>query len=111
MTPENTPGPPPEDNFPHRIGEKERRRIKAEQGKRVGAWYGLGLVGYVGWSVVIPTLAGIFAGVWIDLRWPGPRSWTLMLMVLGLLLGCLWAGFWVNRQRQRIMKERESENR
>jgi ATP synthase protein I len=98
-------------SFPHRIGEKEQRRIKAEQGKRIGAWYGLGLVGIVGWSVVIPTLLGIFLGVWVDLRWPSPRSWTLMLMVLGLFIGCLCAGFWVNRQRQRIMEERTNENR
>lgn len=111
MTPDKPSGSSQGSSFPQRVGEKERRRIKAEQGKRVGAWYGLGLVGYVGWSVVIPTLLGIFVGVWIDIRWPGPRSWTLMLMVLGLFLGCLSAGFWVNRQRQRIIKERERENR
>ncbi|MEZ0576906.1 AtpZ/AtpI family protein [Halodesulfovibrio aestuarii] len=98
-------------SFPHRIGEKERRRLKAEQKKNIGAWYGLGLVGIVGWSVVIPTLLGIFLGVWVDIHWPSPRSWTLMLMVLGLFIGCLCAGFWVNRQRQQIMKERTNEDR
>ena len=34
-------------------------------------------------------LIGIAAGTWIDRKWPGPFSWTLMLLVGGLMLGCV----------------------
>jgi ATP synthase protein I len=36
-------------------------------------------------------LAGIAVGNWIDRRWPSRYSWTLMLLVGGLLLGCVSA--------------------
>ena len=65
------------------------------------------MFGVVGWAVAIPTVLGIFLGVWIDLKWPGPYSWTLMLLLVGLILGCLNAWFWVNRQRTMINRERE----
>ena len=68
------------------------------------------MFGMVGWSVAIPTVACIFLGVWIDLKWTGAYSWTLMLMIVGLIIGCLNAWLWVNRQRQAIDKERENED-
>jgi ATP synthase protein I len=49
------------------------------------------MVGLIGWSVVLPMLAGIAAGGWIDRRWPSRVSWTLMLLVGGLGLGCVSA--------------------
>jgi ATP synthase protein I len=58
----------------------------------------MGMFGLVGWSVAIPTLAGIALGVWVDTRWPGPYSWTLMLLVIGVGLGCLNAWYWIKRE-------------
>ena len=72
-------------------------------------WFGLGMFGMVGWSVAVPTVLGIFLGVWIDLTWPSRYSWTLMLLVIGLILGCANAWFWVNRERQAINREREND--
>ncbi len=43
-------------------------------------WFGLGMFGVAGWSVAIPALIGIFVGVWIDMTWKSPYSWTLMLL-------------------------------
>ncbi|WP_319543204.1 AtpZ/AtpI family protein [uncultured Pseudodesulfovibrio sp.] len=96
-------------DFPDEVGAKERRKIRAGPESRIGTWYGLGLFGVVGWSVTIPTLLGILLGVWIDLTWPSPRSWTIMLLVGGLGAGCLNAWLWLNRQRKKIIKERECE--
>lgn len=104
MTDERKQLPP---DFPDEVREKEQRRIKASREPEIGAWYGLGLFGVVGWSVALPTLAGIMLGVWIDLTWPSPRSWTLMLLVGGLGAGCLNAWLWLGRQRKRIIEERE----
>lgn len=86
--------------FPEEIGGKEERKIKARQEDR-SVWFGLGMFGIVGWSVAIPTLLGIILGVWLDERWPGPRSWTLMGLIIGVILGCLNAWYWVKRESSR----------
>lgn len=91
----------PVDDFPEKVGEKENRKIKARREGSRSVWFGLGMFGMVGWSVAIPTLLGIALGVWIDARWPGRFSWTLMLLVGGLLLGCANAWYWVERERSR----------
>jgi ATP synthase protein I len=41
-----------------RIGRKSRARDEGER----GAWFGLGMFGLVGWSVALPTLAGLALG-------------------------------------------------
>ncbi|WP_319523260.1 AtpZ/AtpI family protein [uncultured Desulfosarcina sp.] len=93
--------------FPDAVDTAEKRKLRAREKKKDAVWFGLGMFGMVGWAVAIPTVLGIFLGVWIDLRWPGPWSWTLMLLAIGLILGCLNAGFWVNRERRMIDRDRE----
>ena len=81
-----------------RVGEKEARKLKARAEKDRSVWFGLGMFGLVGWSVAIPTLIGIAVGIWIDTTWPGPYSWTLMLLFIGVIVGCLNAWYWVKRE-------------
>jgi len=82
------------------VEAKRSRKLDArEQGDR-SAWFGLGMFGLVGWSIVVPTLLGIAAGIWIDERWPSRYSWTLMLLVFGVLVGCLNAWWWVIRENE-----------
>jgi ATP synthase protein I len=83
-----------------KVGIKEARKIKArrQRGRGRGVWFGLGMFGLVGWSVAIPALIGIGLGVWIDLKWPSRYSWTLMLLVIGILLGCVNAWFWIKKE-------------
>jgi len=78
------------------VAAKESRRIKARGEKDHTLLTGLSIFGIVGWSVVIPTLLGIALGIWLDGRWPGRFSWTLMLLFGGLILGCLNAWYWVS---------------
>lgn len=80
------------------VGAKESRKLSAREEKDTGIWYGLGMMGVIGWSVAIPTLVGIALGVWIDIRWPSRFSWTLMLLFAGLVLGCLNAWYWIKRE-------------
>lgn len=68
-------------------------------------WLGLGMFGVIGWSVAVPTLLGAFLGMWWDRRHPGPHSWTLALLVAGLLIGCANAGYWVAQQNAAIHRE------
>lgn len=77
-----------------------RSRIAASETEN-SALTGLALFGIVGWSVMIPTLLGLALGIWIDRRFPVPYSWTLMLLLLGISLGCLNAWYWIDRERKR----------
>lgn len=78
------------------VGAKETRRLSARRERDRSLLFGLSVFGIVGWSVVVPTLIGIAAGIWIDAKWPGRFSWTLMLLFGGLILGCMNAWYWVS---------------
>lgn len=95
----------PEDGLGTPIARKEARKLRARRHRGRGTWFGLGMYGLVGWSVVIPTLGGVALGVWIDGRWPSRFSWTLMLLAAGLLLGCWNAWYWVSLEQEAIRDE------
>jgi ATP synthase protein I len=79
------------------VEEKAERKLKARREKK-GVWFGLGLFGIIGWSITVPTLSGIALGVWIDSSYPSRYSWTLMLLVAGLVLGCMNAWHWLQKE-------------
>ena len=91
---------------PHRkpladhIGDKADRRWRARHQPKRSLWFGLGMFGLVGWSVMVPTLLGIALGIWLDKLWPGRVSWTLTLLFGGVILGCRNAWYWLERERQ-----------
>lgn len=93
-----------------RIGRQAQRKLRARRHRDRSTWFGLGMYGLVGWSVVMPTLLGVAAGIWIDGRWPGRFSWTLMLMLGGLLLGCWNAWYWVSLEQRAIRRERADDD-
>ena len=80
------------------VRDKSRRKMQMRNKKHKGLLYGLGMFGLVGWSVAIPALALLATGVWIDNLFPGGYSWTLMLLTLGIIIGCMNAWYWVNRE-------------
>jgi ATP synthase protein I len=80
------------------IGRKARRKLKARGERRRGVWFGLGMFGLVGWAVAVPTLLGILLGLWLDDLLPRKVSWTLTLLFVGIVLGCLNAWYWVSRE-------------
>lgn len=81
-----------------KIAAKQQRKIEARRQGERSAWFGLGMFGLVGWSVAVPALVGVAIGLWIDSQWPSRFSWTLMLLVLGVAIGCLNAWWWVQRE-------------
>lgn len=93
------------EEFTRQVGEKETRRIKGKTKKDTGIWFGLGMLGVVGWSVAIPTLIGTAIGLWIDRTWPSRFSWVLMLLILGVALGSFNAGYWVRKAHDKIIKD------
>jgi len=55
-------------------------------------------------------LLGILLGLWIDGRYPSHYSWTLMLLVSGLMAGCLNAWHWIDEENKQIQKEEKDKN-
>ena len=80
-----------------KVGAKEARKLRARRHPD-HVWLGLGMMGLIGWSVVIPTLLGAALGAWADRRHPGTHSWTLALLVAGLVVGCFNAWHWVAKE-------------
>lgn len=93
--------------FSREIGAKVARKLKARRNSAQGVWFGLGMMGLIGWSVVVPTLLGAALGIWLDNRHSGSHSWTLMLLVIGLSLGCFNAWHWVAKEDKAMREEQE----
>ena len=91
------------------VGAKAARKLKARNSTQ-GVWFGLGMMGLIGWSVVVPTLLGAALGIWLDKHHPGGRSWTLALLVGGLAIGCLNAWFWVAKEEKAMRDEPEDDH-
>jgi len=92
------------------VAVKAARKLKAQRNPAPGVWFGLGLMGVIGWSVVVPTLLGAALGLWLDGRYPGGRTWTLALLMAGLTLGCLNAWHWVSKEDQAMREERGNDD-
>lgn len=92
------------------VGVKAARKLKARRSGTPGVWFGLGMMGLVGWSVAVPTLLGAALGLWLDQHSPGGRSWTLALLMGGLTIGCLNAWHWVSKENQSIHQEQEDDD-
>ncbi len=75
---------------------RSRRERAAKEGQR-SIGQDLALIGVIGWTVVIPTLFGVFAGRWLDRKFGSGIFWTLSLLVAGVTLGCLMAWQRLNR--------------
>jgi ATP synthase protein I len=97
-----------ETEFIQKVGEKAARKLKAQRHVTQTVWSGLGMMGLVGWSVAVPTLLGAALGIWIDEHHPGSHSWTLMLMAVGLGLGCFNAWHWVAKEDREIHEQEEN---
>jgi ATP synthase protein I len=90
--------------FSRNVAAQAARRLKARRNP-AGVWFGLGMMGLIGWSVVVPTLLGAAAGIWLDNRHPGIHSWTLTLLLIGLVVGCLNAWRWVQKEDREMHDE------
>ena len=97
------------DLFSKQIAEKEKRKLKALHTKNK-VWFGLGMMGMVGWSVVVPALLGALAGVWLDKRYPQTFSWTLALLIAGLITGSVIAWYWVDKEDKGMHQDKEEDN-
>jgi ATP synthase protein I len=99
--------PPDGKPFAGQVGAKAARKLRARRNPAPGVWYGLGMMGLIGWSVAVPTLLGAALGIWLDEHYPGKHAWTLALLVAGLVVGCWNAWRWVSQEEQAMREEQE----
>jgi len=102
---------PPDKNkaneFSKEVGEKAQRKLKALHNDKRSVWFGLGMMGIVGWTIVVPTLLGATLGMWLDKNYPESFSWTLTLLILGLLAGCLISWHWLSKEHKEMNQKDE----
>lgn len=90
--------PPEKKDFRDQAIKKEARKLKARRQKEVNAWWGFGLFGLVGWSVIVPVLIGIFVGGLLEHYFTGSHAWTLTFMLVGIYVGSVLALFLLARE-------------
>jgi ATP synthase protein I len=86
------------------VGRRAARRAFWQAHGERSVARNLAMIGALGWLVITPTLAGVFAGRWLDRRLASGIFWTGGLIVAGLALGCVMA--W--RRIQAIEREDEA---
>src|ERR1700723_3212696 len=99
------PGPTPA--LSRKVGAAAARKLRARRHPTPGVWFGLGMMGLIGWSVVVPTLLGAALGIWLDQHHPGKHAWSLALLVAGLTVGCFNAWHWVAKEDKAMREESE----
>ncbi len=82
------------------VGRNAARKAKARRVRRHGLWFGLGMMGLVGWAIAVPTLAGVLLGRWLDAVLPQAFSWTVALLFAGVVIGGANAWWWVKRESE-----------
>jgi ATP synthase protein I len=98
-----------EQRFKRQVEEDRRRKIRALDKRKRSLWFGLGMLGIIGWSVSLPLLLGVGAGIWVDAKVQSPYSWSLVGLGGGLVCGLLNAWYWVRKEQGEIERERERE--
>jgi ATP synthase protein I len=91
-----------ETTFSRQVGEQAARKLKAQRAATKSIWFGLGMSGLIGWSVAVPTLIGAALGIWLDRHSSSTYSWTLMLLIIGLIIGCINAWHWVDLEYKQM---------
>ncbi len=86
------------------------RRAGKKRGKARGFWRALGMLGSIGWTVILPALLGAWLGDWLDERARASFSWKLSGLLGGLSLGCAAAWQRVHQQWLELARE-EAESR
>ncbi|NLW49883.1 MAG: ATP synthase subunit [Candidatus Brocadiaceae bacterium] len=90
------------DETPDRTTESEKqlmsalrtRRLRREKSEREGDegfWSTVGMMGTVGWSVMVPTVAGVLIGRWLDGVLDSGQVFLVFFLLVGLTLGCVLA--------------------
>lgn len=88
----------PDDRSARDIGDSARRLKQARDTPGPSPLRGIGVFGMIGWSVAVPSVAGVFLGLWLDRIAPQTFSWTIALLLGGVVVGAVIAWNWIDRE-------------
>ncbi len=80
---------------------KSLRRRRARLYNQDSIWVWLGTFGLVGWTVMVPTLAGLAFGVFLDDRVDSSLSFAITFLIAGVGVGLSMAWYWVRQESDR----------
>jgi len=86
-----TPQPENHERLGEAVRTRQQRRERWQQEGERSLGQNLAMIGALGWTIVLPTIIGIFAGRWLDRQFNSGIFWTLGLLVAGLAVGCTFA--------------------
>jgi ATP synthase protein I len=89
---------PPTPNGDEFVREVAKQVDRRREGRDQNVWQGLAQVGTVGWMIVLPTVGGAFLGRWIDKQLGTGIFWTLSMLTIGLVIGCVAVWRTINRE-------------
>lgn len=82
-----------------RIGREAARKKAARDNPGPSPLRGIGVFGMIGWAVAVPTVGGAFLGLWLDRVVPQEFSWTIALILGGVVIGGFLAWAWIDREK------------
>ena len=88
-----------EDEFEVRVRSQRALMEKGKQERGESFWRYVGLIGTVGWSIVVPMVLCVFLGLWLDRKLDSGSKCTLGLLLFGLSMGCLSAWRSITREQ------------
>jgi ATP synthase protein I len=82
-----------------RIGRDAPRKLAARDNPGPSPLRGIGVFGMVGWAIAVPMVGGTFLGLWLDRVAPQAFSWTIAMILGGVVVGGLLAWRWIEREK------------
>ena len=90
----------PEPDKPADAIARQAKRLKsARDNPGPSPLRGIGTFGMIAWSIAVPTVGAAFLGLWLDRVAPQAFSWTIALILGGVVLGAFIAASWINKER------------
>jgi ATP synthase protein I len=96
--------------FSREVGAKAARKLKARRNATQGVWFGLGMMGLIGWSVVGSDAAR--RGAWVS-GWTTPSGKSFLDAGAAggrAVIGCLNAWHWVAKEDKAMRDEQEDDD-
>lgn len=85
--PVTRPGKTKDDKPAKEIGRQAKRMKARRDHPEPSPLRGIATFGMIGWSVAVPTVGGAFLGMWLDRVAPQTFSWSIALILGGVVLG------------------------
>lgn len=88
----------PPDKSKDEIVRQAKRMKSARDNPGPSPLRGISTFGMIGWSIVVPTVGGAFLGRWLDYAHPQTFSWTIALILGGVVVGAFIVIGWIKKE-------------